>query len=198
MPLGPRFRLAACLAALLLGASACGSDEPEGPLTGGESDPSASATATPSTEAPSKPEVPQVKDTRVGREKVARWFMGALEYAYATNDASPITDLASTRKGARCVNCPQFADYLAEQDEKGRHLEGVRYQVKDVFETAQPLPGVFVLEVTSDHSARKQVDADGEVLDRQPAQKNVVTQVGVTFIDDAPRITGWATKETQS
>jgi hypothetical protein len=192
VPLGPRIRLAACLSAVLVTASGCGDDEtPEGPLAqkSGTSSPSPSASSS-----PEPPPVPEATDDEAGRRAFARWFVEAFAYAFATNDATPITDVAATEKAVECGTCQAFADYLADREEKGVTLQPSRYVVKKVFATGR-VEDVHVYTLVTRRPAYANVSRDGTRTDKQPTDDAYPIEVGLRYHEGAYELTGWKAGE---
>lgn len=179
-------------AAALLATAACGSEgSDEGPLTAG-SDEQPSASASPSAKPPAPPRAGKDK---AGREAFARYVVKSLSYAYATNDPSPISDVAADTETQQCQMCDTFADHLAEQESKGHSLVGSRFPVKQVFDTGQVAEGVWVVDVVSNTPAYREVDADGKTVKRYPAEKGYIVEIGMTFNKGSYQLTGWKAGE---
>lgn len=192
MLLGLRHLAAVSATTLLLATlTACGSEEePEGPLA--DSSKSASASAAAKAE-PTPPPVPEAgKDTAEARHEFLRWFVDAFGYAFATNDAEPIMEVAATEKSVRCGTCEAFEDYLAERErDDGLVVEPSTYRVKDIFAVNALTNGVAVYTVITDRPAYANVTEDGTVRDRQNADPAYVIEVGIRWTGDGYEITGW-------
>lgn len=192
MLLGLRHLAAVSATTLLLTTlTACGSeDEPEGPLAEGSKSASPSAEATAE---PAPPPVPEAgKDTAQSRKEFVRWFVDAFGYAFATNDAEPIMEVAATEKSVRCGTCEAFEDYLEEREsDDGLVVEPSTYEVKDLFLTNALTNGVAVYTVITDRPAYANVTEDGSVRDRQEADPAYPIEVGIRWGGDGYEITGW-------
>ena len=177
---------------LLLALSACGDEPEEGPLgTKGEDAPS-QASATPTATPPAKAET---RNDAQGREQFARYVVQALSYAYATNDPTPITDVAADTPTQKCQMCAGFADHLADQKAKGQTLAGSSYPVKKIQDTGEVAKGVWVVDVISDTPAYTQIDTAGKTVKRYPAEKNFVVEIGMTYNKGSYQLTGWKAGE---
>lgn len=186
---GPR--LGAALAAVLLVGSACGQEAPEGPLgsdgTASSSSPSPSASASPTAAAPA---VPAGKDDEAGREAFARWFAEAFGYAFATNDPTPINDVASTEKGVECGTCQLFSDYLAQRKKDDVVVKPSSYRVEQVFASGKD-KGAWIYTLVTARPAYANVKGDGTVVDKHPADGAYLIEVGLRWHDGAYELTGW-------
>jgi uncharacterized protein DUF6318 len=183
--------------AMLLATSACGGEPEEGPLDakGGDAtsapSPSESAQA-----AATKPDVPaSPRNTSAGRIAFAKYFVKAYNYAYATNDATPITAVGSTAQGTECQMCEDLAKYVEGQKAKGLHLEPADLPVKRVFETARAAENVWVIDIQSSAPKRADVDAAGNAVKTYPAKKDYLIEVGVAWENGHYRVTGWKSGE---
>jgi hypothetical protein len=196
VPLGPRSRLAAGLAAVLLAATGCGSEEaPEGPLAKKPESPSASPSAS---SAPTPPPVPEPTDDEAGRRAFAQWFVQAFAYAFATNDPTPITDVGATEKRVECSTCTAFAEFLEEREAKGLTLQPSEYDVKKVFPTGR-VRDVHIYTLITRRPAYSDVSEDGATSKPYPTDKAYPIEVGLRYHDGAYEITGWtAGKGNQS
>jgi hypothetical protein len=190
--LGLRHLAAVSATTLLLATlAACGSeDEPEGPLADGSKSASPSAQAAAE---PTPPPVPEAgKDTAEARTEFVRWFVDAFGYAFATNDAEPIMEVAATEKSVRCGTCEAFEDYLEERErDGGLVVEPSTYEVKDLFLVNALTSGVNVYTVITDRPAYANVTEDGTVRDRQKADPAYPIEVGIRWGGDGYEITGW-------
>lgn len=192
MLLGLRHLAAVSATTLLLATlAACGSEEkPEGPLSEGSKSASPSAAAKAEATPPPVPEAP--KDTAKAREEFVRWFVDAFGYAFATNDAEPITEVAATEKSVQCGTCQAFEDYLEEREsDAGLVVEPSVYEVKNMFLTNALTNGVYVYTVITDRPAYANVTEDGTVRDRQKADPAYPIDVGIRWSGDGYEITGW-------
>ena len=170
MLLGLRHLAAVSATTLLLATlTACGSDEePEGPL----SDRSRSASPSASAKAePTPPPAPEAtKDTEKARQAFARWFVEAFAYAFATNDPSPIMDVASQKQPVQCDTCEAFAKYLEEREtDDGLVVRPSTYEVTNVFNTGRAMEDVWAYKLLTKRPAYANVTEDGTVRDRQDA-----------------------------
>jgi hypothetical protein len=192
---GALLRLGVATGALLLTLTACGDEPPEGPLgKGGESSSSPSASASPTATAPTPP---AATDDARGREAFARWFVQAFSYAFATNDAAPINAVAATEKGVECGTCSLFTDYLATRKSDGVTVQPSEYVVKKVFESGRD-KGAAIYTLVTERPAYANVKADGTVVDKHPADKAYLIEVGLRYHDGAYELTGWtAGKKTE-
>ena len=189
MHLGPRFRLAASAAALLLAVTACGSEEDtEGPLAKSSESPSASPSATTSTRTP--PPVPEATDDEAGRRAFAKWFVEAFAYAFATNDAGPITEVAATEERVKCSTCTAFAEFLQDRQDKGVTLQPSSYVVKKIFPTGK-VKDVHVYTMTTERPAYADVARDGTRTNEKPQDNAYPIEVGLRYHDGAYELTGW-------
>jgi hypothetical protein len=186
--LGPRFRLAAGLVALLLSATACGSEEaPEGPLGKKAESPSASPSAS---DGPTPPPVPTPTDDEAGRKAFATWFVEAFAYAFATNDADPITDVAATEERVKCSTCTAFAEFLQEREDDGVTLQPSAYVVKKIFPTGK-VKDVHVYTLLTKRPAYADVAEDGTRTNEKPTDNAYPIEVGLRYHDGAYELTGW-------
>lgn len=178
---------------LLLALSACGSEPEEGPLgTTDVKGEEPTASAGPTAKPPAK--TATTNDAK-GREQFARYVVQALSYAYATNDPTPISDVAADTATQQCTMCDSFADYLEDQKAKGQTLAGSSYPVKQITDTGEVAKGVWVLDVISDTPAYTAVDAAGKTVKRYPAEKNFVVEIGMTYNKGSYQLTGWKAGE---
>ena len=90
---------AALATALLLAASACGGSDTKEPTSVAVHDESPSASPSPTATPPQVPTA--ARNTTAGRIAFATYFVKAYNYAFATNDASPITSVGATGKRTR-------------------------------------------------------------------------------------------------
>ena len=180
---------ATTLTGLLLAASACGGNaKDEDPVVVRDE---RSSSATPDSKPPAAPTVSN--DAR-GRQQFARYVTQALTYAYKTNDATPIKDVAADTATQQCKGCENFADYLTDQKAKGQTLAGSTFPIRKIIDTGQAVKNVWVLDVVTDPPAYTQVDAAGKTIKRFPAEKNFVIEIGMTWDKGSYRLTGWKTR----
>lgn len=187
MSLGPPARLAGGLSALALAVSACGSEESEGPLAEKSESPSSSPSASSS---PTPPPLPEATDDEAGRRAFAKWFVEAFAYAFATNDASPITDVAATQKGVECGTCTAFAEYLQERKQEGVTVQPSEYVVKRIFATGK-VKDVTIYTMVTRRPAYANVSEDGTEIDKKATDHAYPIEVGLRYHDGAYEITGW-------
>ena len=144
-----------------------GSDSKE-PTSVAVHDESPSASPTP-TDTP--PQVPTTaRNTSAGRIAFATYFVKASNYAYATNDATPITSVGSPGSSYGCSMCTELKTFLDGQKAKGLHLEPADLPVKRAFETAHIRHNVWVVDIESSAAEarrRRRVRARREELSRQ-------------------------------
>jgi hypothetical protein len=186
-------RGAAVAAALLLATSACGGDD-ESPIKLGKQSESTSVspTASPGAIAPT---LPRATNDKAGREAFARYFVQAYAYAFATNDAGPVTDIGATEKSVVCSMCAKLVDYTKKNDADGLTLKPSRFPVVKVFDQGEVQNGVFVVDVISNRPAYSVVDESGRATKRFPAKKGYLIEVGMRFRDGAYELTGWRAGE---
>jgi uncharacterized protein DUF6318 len=181
--------------ALLLATSACGGDDSKTPASAPVHEESPSASPSP-TAAP--PQLPSASgNTSAGRIAFATYFVKAYNYAFATNDATPITSIGATGKRTRCTMCTELKTYLDGQQAKGLHLEPADLPVKRAFETARVLDNVWVVDIQSRAQKRADVDASGHAVKTYPAKKNYLIEVGVAWENGRYRLTGWKSGENK-
>lgn len=193
--LAARAAVATTAAALLLGTSGCGNDDTEDvPKVASQED---SPTASPSPTA-TPPAVPSVaRNNTAGRIAFATYFVKAYNYAFATNDASPITSVGATGKGIECQMCTDLKSYLAGQKAKGLHLDPANLPVKRAFETAHIRSNVWVVDIESSAEKRADVDSSGTAVKTYPAKDPYLIEVGVAWEDGQYRVTGWKSGENK-
>ncbi len=88
---------------MLLAASACGGSDTKEPTSVAVHDESPSASPSPTATPPQLPTA--ARNTTAGRIAFATYFVKAYNYAYATNDATPITSVGVHRQAARSARC---------------------------------------------------------------------------------------------
>jgi hypothetical protein len=181
-------RAAAVTVAVLIGVPGCGSEPEEGPLDGAKAD----APETTSSAAPREqpPEVPPATDDAKGRRAFAEWFVQALAYGNRTNDPGPIVERAIVDPELSCTVCESYETYLAERESKGITYRPSTYDVKRVFETGRQ-QGVHVYDLIAADPGGQDVDEDGTVVKRYPANARQLIEVGIRFTDGAYQISGW-------
>jgi hypothetical protein len=138
--------------------------------------------------------VPEATDDEAGRRAFARWFVKAFGYAFATNDAGPITDVAATEKAVECSTCTAFADYLEEREDQGLTLQPSTYVVKKVFASGR-VGDVRIYTMITRRPAYATVSEDGETTDKKPTDEAYPIEVGLRYHDGAYEITGWKAGE---
>jgi hypothetical protein len=186
-------RLSAALAAVLLLGSACGEEAPEGPL-GSDGKVSSSSSASPSASASPTAQPPAVpaaaKDSAAGREAFARWFAQAFGYAFATNDPTPINDVASTEKGVECGTCQLFSDYLEQRKKDDVVVKPSSYEVEQVFASGKD-KGAWIYTLITARPAYANVKSDGTVVDEHPKDGAYLIEVGLRWNGGGYELTGW-------
>jgi len=192
-----RVAAVALTTALLAALTACGSaDDSEGPLA----DTSRSASPSPSeSTGPTPPAAPEVaKDTEKARKAFARWFVDAFAYAFATNDPSPIMEVAATKKAVRCATCDAFAEYLEEREaDDGLVVEPSTYEIEKLYNTGRAMEDVWVYYAVTNRPAYANVTEDGTVRDRQETDPAYPIEVGLRWGGDRYEITGWTAGEKE-
>lgn len=192
--LAARAAVATTATALLFGVSACGGNDDQSlPKVAAHEDDSPSAS--PSTTPPAAPTA--ARNTSAGRIAFAKYFVKASDYAYATNDAAPITAIAATGARTKCDMCAQLKTYLDGQKAKGLHLEPAGLPVKHAYETAHILHNVWVVDIQSSAPKRADVDAGGHAVKTYPAKDPYVIEVGVAWENGQYRVTGWKSGENK-
>ena len=186
---------AAIASAVLLAASACGGSDSKEPTSVAVHDESPSASPTP-TDTP--PQVPTTaRNTSAGRIAFATYFVKASNYAYATNDATPITSVGSPGSSYGCSMCTELKTFLDGQKAKGLHLEPADLPVKRAFETAHIRHNVWVVDIESSAPKRADVDASGHAVKSYPAKDPYLIEVGVAWENGHYRLTGWKSGENK-
>jgi hypothetical protein len=181
--------------ALLLATSACGGGDSKTPASAPVHEESPSASPSPTATPPQVPAA--TRNTSAGRIAFATYFVKASNYAYATNDATPVTAVGSPSSGYGCPMCTQLKTYLAGQQAKGLHLEPADLPVKKAFETAHIRHNVWVVDIQSSAPRRADVDASGHAVKSYPAKKNYLIEVGVSWEGGRYRLTGWKSGENK-
>jgi hypothetical protein len=193
--LAARAAVATTVAALLLGTSACGSKEDSDVPKVAARDDSPSASPSPTATPPVAPAA--ARNTSAGRIAFAKYFVKASNYAYGTNDATPITAVAATGKRTRCDMCADLSTYLDGQQAKGLHLEPADLPVGHAYETAHILHNVWVVDIESSAPKRADVDASGHAVKTYPAKDPYIIEVGVAWENGHYRLTGWKSGENK-
>jgi hypothetical protein len=185
---------AAATAGLLL-LTGCGSDETTVSAAPHRDSASASASPSPTATPPTAP--PAARNTSAGRIAFAKYFVKASNYAYRTNDATPVTSVASPASSYGCSMCTELEKYLARQKAKGLHLEPADLPIKHAYETAHVRKNVWVVDIVSSAPRRADVDASGHAVHTYPAKKFYLIEVGVAWENGRYRLTGWKSGENK-
>lgn len=199
MRLGAPARAGAVTTALsagLLTLGGCGSSDPTTTTSAlPDDDPTPSASASPTADAPKVPAT--TRNTSAGRIAFAKYFVKASGYAYGTNDATPVTAVASAASSYGCSMCTALKKYLDGQKAKGLHLEPADLPVKHAYETAHIRDNVWVVDIVSSAPKRADVDAGGHAVRTYPAKDPYIIEVGVAWEDGRYRLTGWKSGENK-
>jgi hypothetical protein len=178
-----------------MAASACGGSDSKEPTSAPVRDESPSASPSPTAPPPQLPTT--ARNTTAGRIAFATYFVKASNYAYATNDATPITSVASPSSSYGCSMCTELKTFLDGQEAKGLHLEPAALPVKRAFVTAHIRDNVWVVDIESSAPKRADVDGSGHVVKSYPAKDPYLIEVGVAWENGHYRLTGWKSGENK-
>jgi Family of unknown function (DUF6318) len=191
-----RATAATALTVGLLAMSGCGgSSDDKDPTSAAVQEESPSASPSPTATPPPAPTT--ARNTSAGRIAFAKYFVKASNYAYATNDATPITSVGSPASSYGCSMCTDLKTYLDGQKAKGLHLEPADLPVKRAFETAHIRDNVWVVDIESSATQRADVDAFGHAVKTYPAKDPYLIEVGVAWENGHYRLTGWKSGENK-
>lgn len=184
-PTGAALALTALLAACG-GGGATALPEADPSLTLGDP-PSASAPPVPVEE----PALPPPTDDVAGRKAFAEYVARAWEYASVTNDPSALLE---ADPGGTCEGCRDAARAFRERAGQDWHIDDLGMDIGATDVTARD-GRVTVVGMAVAFERNRAVDDDGSVRARNPAQKHLYFEVGMTFEGDHYQITDYEISE---
>ena len=154
------------------------------PLSAGPA--GASPTAAPPAAVPVVTKPPEAdKATATGAEAFARYWIAELNAAFASLDASRLQSIS----GPRCATCQSYIDSLRTSAANLERYEGGHISVREVAATS-PAASAATVILNYDSAEGRVFDAEGKLLDRVAARRNVTLQ-----FDLVRRGSGWTAKQ---
>jgi len=175
-------RTVAALTAVAALAAGCNDDDGDTPrdeASTHDTKPTDSTSTDESTEAPTKPALPDAatKPTQAGAEAFIEYYWDVVNYAQATGRAADLRKIES----AGCDTCAQFAKDLRKLYRSGGRLEGGANtaQITDVAEVDLDDRDAYAFKVTQTVSHDKQivVDAGGDEKRVEAGENDFVAYV---------------------